>query len=67
MPRSKRDTLNPNARRNNLGVMLTDDELAMVKRVAERYGNSMSGAARLLILAGAQEHDPSLPPKTTQE
>jgi hypothetical protein len=42
--------------------MLTDDELAMVMRVADRYKMSKSSAARLLILTGAQQHDPS-PPK----
>lgn len=62
MPRKKRDTANPDARRNSVGVQLTDDELAMVRRVAARYGNlSMSAAARLLILAGAPQHDPSPP------
>lgn len=42
--------------------MLTDDELAMLKRVAARYGGmSLSAAGRLLILAGAPQHDPSPP------
>lgn len=49
-------------RRNMVRAMLTDDELSMVKRVAARYGDMpLSSAARLLILAGAKEHDPSLP------
>ena len=63
MPRA-RDEANPNTRRNQLGVMLTDDELAMVKRVAERYGGlSLSMAGRLLMLEGAEKHDPSPPSK----
>jgi hypothetical protein len=61
MPRAKRDTAKSNARRNNLGVGLTDDELAMVQRVADRYGLTKSSAARLLILAAAPQHDPSPP------
>jgi hypothetical protein len=51
-------------RRNLVRTMVTDDELAMIERVAAAYGGmSLSSAARLLILAGAAKHDPSLPPE----
>jgi len=45
-------------------TLLTDEEMAMVHRVAREYGDmSISSAARLLIIAGAKTHDPSLPPE----
>lgn len=63
MPKARRDTDKPGARRNNLGVALTDDELAIVQRVADRYGLPKSQAGRLLILAGALQHDPGPKPE----
>lgn len=51
-------------RDKHVAVLLTDDEQAMVRRVATRYGLSMSAAGRLLILTGAEQHDPNpSPPK----
>lgn len=57
MPRPSQSK-DPTARRNAVSAMLTDDELAMVKRVQQRYGVSKSTAARFLITAGAAHHDP---------
>lgn len=58
---SPRESADPTARRNQVVTMVTDAELAVIQRVMRRYGMSKSTAARLLIVAGAPEHDPSPP------
>ena len=63
MPRPKPEA-HPTQLTNQLGVMLDAEDVAMVKRVAARYGISKSAAGRLLIRAGAAQHDPNpSPPK----
>lgn len=61
MPRARNDDLAPTQFRNSVATMVDDATLDMIMRVAKRYGLSKSGAARLLISAGAAHHDPSPP------
>lgn len=65
MPRARRDEADPTHLRNTVATQVDDDDLEMIRRVMKRYGMSKAGAARLLIRAGAQHHDPSPPSKET--
>jgi hypothetical protein len=65
MPKARRDDAAPTQLRNAVATMVDDADLEMILRVARRYGLSKSGAARLLIRAGAAHHDPSPPSKET--
>lgn len=61
MPRPKKQAGDPTALRNPVSCLVTDNDMAMIKRVRDRYGVSQSDAVRILIRAGAPQHDPSLP------
>lgn len=66
MPRAVRQEGDPTQLRNYVGMMCTDAELETIKRVQVRYGMSKSAAARLLMRAGAQHHDPSPPEESSK-
>lgn len=66
MPRAVRQEGDPTQLRNHVGASFDDADLAMIMRVAARYGMSKSAAVRLLTRAGAQHHDPSPPKENTK-
>lgn len=61
MPRPKKDAGDPTALRNPVSCLVTDDDKALIDRVAARYSISHAAAVRILIRAGAPMHDPSPP------
>ncbi|HEX5566672.1 MAG TPA: hypothetical protein VFY14_07035 [Streptomyces sp.] len=66
MPRKEKAADDPTALRNSMGVMLSDDDIRLIKRVASAYGMSKAGALRLLMRAGAARHDPFTPSEDTE-
>lgn len=63
MPRPKKPEGDPTALRVPVSVMVTREDSDLIDRVAARYSIGRSAALRILLRAGAPEHDPSLPPE----
>ena len=61
MPRPTKASDDPTALRNPVSCLVDDSDKEMITRVMKRYGVSKSDAVRMLLRAGAAEHDPSPP------
>ena len=49
MPRKKSNVPDPDKLQHYMGVMVTNRDMAAIKRIAAQYGLSNSGAVRLMM------------------
>jgi hypothetical protein len=66
MPRTRKAPDDPSARIHGVTVLFDKAEYALVLRVAKAYGISKGAAVRIMMLAGADTHDPYSAPAIDQ-